>query len=144
MNFNKAQEILLKNEKYAQAYDNLDMPFEIATMVIHGRTKRDMTQDELAKLVGTGQSSIARLESGDSLPSLGFLKKISDALGMVLLPPLFIPKEEISYKASSLASNLQFKAKLMESRRSLISNPSDIWNSYKVQSGNSETTFNAS
>lgn len=45
------------------------------------RLLRGLTQNELAKKVGTRQSSIARLESGNGEPSLTFLRKVVEALG---------------------------------------------------------------
>jgi transcriptional regulator with XRE-family HTH domain len=38
-------------------------------------------QAQLAKMVGTRQPSIARLENGNSLPSLSFLQRLAAALG---------------------------------------------------------------
>ena len=43
-----------------------------------------MTQKQLAEKVGTKQSSIARLESGNYNPSLQFLQKVANALGKQL------------------------------------------------------------
>jgi len=39
-----------------------------------------LTQAQLAKIVGTRQPSIARLENGTSTPSLSFLERIATAL----------------------------------------------------------------
>ena len=44
------------------------------------RILRGLTQTQLAERVGTRQPSIARLESGQSSPSLSFLKRIVEAL----------------------------------------------------------------
>ena len=44
------------------------------------RILRGLTQSQLAERVGTHQPSIARLESGQSSPSLSFLKRIVEAL----------------------------------------------------------------
>ncbi len=49
----------------------LEMGYQIARL----RILRGLTQEELAQKVGTRQPSIARLESGRSLPSLSFLEK---------------------------------------------------------------------
>lgn len=54
----------------------------IAKVIKHNRQNKDLTQNQLAQMVGTQQASISRLESGDILPSLVFLKKVSDSLGM--------------------------------------------------------------
>jgi len=44
-----------------------------------------MTQEDLARKVGTKQSNISRLEKGNANPSLQFLKKIADSMGKELL-----------------------------------------------------------
>jgi transcriptional regulator with XRE-family HTH domain len=43
-----------------------------------------LTQAQLADMVGTRQPSIARLENGTSTPSLSFLTKIAEALGVMI------------------------------------------------------------
>ncbi|MCH5296017.1 MAG: helix-turn-helix transcriptional regulator [Treponema sp.] len=40
-----------------------------------------MTQKQLAEKMGTRQSNIARLESGNYNPSLHFLQRVASALG---------------------------------------------------------------
>lgn len=52
-----------------------------AYQVARLRILRGLTQEQLAELVGTKQSSIARLEQGKTPPSLSFLRKVADALG---------------------------------------------------------------
>jgi len=59
------------------AYERLEPAYQ----VIRLRTQRGLTQKELARLVGTRQPSIARLESGRSEPSLSFLRRVVEALG---------------------------------------------------------------
>lgn len=59
-----------------------DLAFEVGEQVIHARIKRGLTQSQLARKTGTKQESIARLESSVCLPSLRFLKRVADAMGM--------------------------------------------------------------
>lgn len=66
-----------------------DLAFEIGLQVLGARIRRGLTQNELAKKIGTKQPSIARLESGSTLPSLFFLSKISKALRVNLVAPRF-------------------------------------------------------
>jgi transcriptional regulator with XRE-family HTH domain len=54
---------------------------EPAYQVARLRILRGLTQKQLADLVGTRQSSIARLERGATPPSLSFLTKVAAALG---------------------------------------------------------------
>lgn len=94
MDFKTAQAILMKDQEYAREYEKIDLPLEVSKMITNARIKRNITQKKLAQMIHTGQSSIARAENGDSLPSLSFLDRIAKALKMVLLPPYFIPVEE--------------------------------------------------
>jgi ribosome-binding protein aMBF1 (putative translation factor) len=52
----------------------------IADQVVAQRTARNLSQRELAELVGTTQSAIARLEAGGRPPRIDTLLKIADAL----------------------------------------------------------------
>ena len=54
---------------------------EPAYQVARLRILRGLTQKQLADLVGTKQSSIARLERGSTPPNLAFLNKVAAALG---------------------------------------------------------------
>lgn len=54
---------------------------EPAYQVARLRILRGLTQKQLAELVGTRQSSIARLERGTTPPNLSFLNKVAAALG---------------------------------------------------------------
>lgn len=67
----------------------IDLAYDIAEMVIDARLKKGITQNKLARLVGTAQPGIARLESGNSLPSLPSLLKIAKALNTKLIAPKF-------------------------------------------------------
>jgi transcriptional regulator with XRE-family HTH domain len=67
----------MEDPEFRAAYEDL----EAASLVVRLRIKRGLTQAQLADLVGTKQSSIARLESGASQPRLSFLRRIVEALG---------------------------------------------------------------
>lgn len=63
----------------------LRQAFDIAQLVYDLRTARNLTQSELAKLIGTTQPVIARLEDADYHGhSLTMLRRIADALGLRL------------------------------------------------------------
>ena len=53
---------------------------QIAGQVADRRRERDLSQAELAALVGTTQSAIARLESGGRPPRIDTLLRIANAL----------------------------------------------------------------
>jgi len=54
---------------------------QIAGQVADRRKERGLSQADLAKLVGTTQSAIARLESGGRPPRIDTLLRIANALG---------------------------------------------------------------
>ena len=72
---------LLKNKKFAVEVKELEPEFEMVRQIIRARIDQNLSQAELARRVGTRQSNISRLESGDYNPSLQFLKKIAGGLG---------------------------------------------------------------
>lgn len=71
----------LKDPAFRKAYEELGPEFELASMIIEKRLRKGLTQKALAKKIGTQQSAIARLESGDYNPTIAFLEKVSKALG---------------------------------------------------------------
>lgn len=71
---------ILKKRGVKTAYEALAPEFEVMAALIKRRLDKGLTQEELAKRVGTKQSAIARLESGTYNPSLDFLKKVTRAL----------------------------------------------------------------
>ena len=78
--FSEMKKELLANPKISKHYDELESEYELIRSVIDKRLQRKMSQSELAKKVGTGQSAISRLESGEYNPSMKFLQKIARAL----------------------------------------------------------------
>ena len=70
----------LKNPKIKAEYDKLQPEFALIQALIDARTKKGVTQEELANKMGTKQSVISRLESGRANPSVAFLKKLANAL----------------------------------------------------------------
>jgi transcriptional regulator with XRE-family HTH domain len=59
------------------------MPYApLARTVFELRAQRGLTQQQLADRIGTTQSVIARLESGEHEVRIGVLNRIADALGL--------------------------------------------------------------
>jgi DNA-binding XRE family transcriptional regulator len=54
---------------------------ELAELVHGVRTRAGLTQTELARRVGTTQSSIARIEGGGSMPTIDMLSRLARATG---------------------------------------------------------------
>ena len=69
----------MKDPEFKAEYDRLAPEFEISTELIRARLRAGMSQAELAKHMGTSQSAIARLESGQTLPSTKTLLRFAKA-----------------------------------------------------------------
>ena len=62
-------------------YEALAPEFEISTELLRARLRAGLSQADLASLMGTSQSAIARLESGQTLPSSKTLIRFAEATG---------------------------------------------------------------
>lgn len=80
--FSELKKKWLKNPEVKREYDALEPEFALAEMLIRQRLEKGFTQAQLAKKIGTKQSAISRLESGDYNPTLSAIKKIAKALGV--------------------------------------------------------------
>jgi ribosome-binding protein aMBF1 (putative translation factor) len=71
----------LANSKVKTEYDALAPEFEIAAELLRARLRAGLSQAELAARMGTSQSTIARLEGGQTLPSTKTLLRYAEATG---------------------------------------------------------------
>ena len=79
--FNELRKKWRKDPKYLKEYEKLEPEFELARELIMARVKAGLSQDELARKMGTSQPAVARLESGHK-PSLKTLERYAEAVGM--------------------------------------------------------------
>ena len=84
VSFETIKNELMKDEEFKSEYERLKPRYEIISQIINARKEQNMTQEELAKRVGTQKSNISRLESGNYNPSLDFLIKVARSLGKEL------------------------------------------------------------
>ena len=75
---------LLKDPEIKRGYDALELEYSIIAQVIQSRIEKGFTQKQLAQRIGTTQSAIARLEGGNTNPSIAFLQKVAQALSTKL------------------------------------------------------------
>jgi len=68
-----------KNPKYTAAYAALEGEFALASSLIKARSEADMTQEQVARAMGTTQAVVARLEGGKVLPSTRTLQRFAKA-----------------------------------------------------------------
>ncbi len=80
MNWREHKKRLLKDPEFRKEYEALEPEYKLASALIRLRLEKGLTQEQLAKLLNTKQESIARLESGGSLPSLSTVRKVAEAL----------------------------------------------------------------
>jgi ribosome-binding protein aMBF1 (putative translation factor) len=72
---------LLANPKVRAEYEALAPAFEISAELVKARKRAGLSQAQLANRMGTSQSTIARLESGQTLPSTKTLLRFAKATG---------------------------------------------------------------
>jgi ribosome-binding protein aMBF1 (putative translation factor) len=75
----------MKEPKYRKAYKALEEEFVLASAVMDVRGRAGLTQEELARRMGTTQPVVARLESGRTRPSMRTLERLAQATGSRLL-----------------------------------------------------------
>lgn len=80
MTFEKHKKILLENPEFRKLWEETKIEREIARALIRARIEKRLTQAQLAKKLKTKQSVISRVESGQSTPSLSFLKRLASVL----------------------------------------------------------------
>jgi ribosome-binding protein aMBF1 (putative translation factor) len=73
-----------KDPALMEAYDALEEQFVLAEALIRARAGASMTQEDVAKAMGTTQAVVARLESGRSMPSTRTLQRFAEATGTKL------------------------------------------------------------
>jgi predicted transcriptional regulator len=76
----------MKDPGFKTAWHELDTEFELMESMIKARKKAGLTQEELARKIGTKQPALSRLESGAfNKATVGTLKSIAEALNANLV-----------------------------------------------------------
>ncbi len=76
------KKLLLSTKGAKKAYEDLQPEFTIIQAMIDARVKKKISQEELARRMGTGQAVISRLENANASPSLSLIKRLANAIGM--------------------------------------------------------------
>lgn len=71
----------LKDTEFKAAYESIVDEFELASAVIEARAVAGLPQEELADRMGTKQSLVARIESGDQNTTVKTLLRVAEATG---------------------------------------------------------------
>ena len=67
----------LKNPKFRKYYDGYGKQLEIAYQILKLRKQKRMSQAELARKIGTKQSNVARMETGQQNFTTDTLQKVA-------------------------------------------------------------------
>lgn len=126
--------------KFKKIFKQKSLSFEVAQMIIESRILKGYTQAELALRMKTHQSSIARAEKGQYLPSLSFLEKMAVAYNTHLIAPKFgfMKNYEFSFVSPTSAND----AMNTWAHSSPITPNFILISASSVQQQNSETYFN--
>ena len=84
VSFSKFKKKVLLDPEIKAEYERLGPEYEIISDIIRKRIETGMSQKQLATKMGTQQSALSHLESGNYNPSLAFLKRVASALGTTL------------------------------------------------------------
>jgi len=80
MKWKDVKKIINSDPEVVNALQENEFEYQVIREFIKARLEKNLTQKQLADLVGTQQSNISRLESGNYNPSLDFLDKVAKAL----------------------------------------------------------------
>ena len=81
-NYEQFEAELLKKPGIRKEYERLEPKYNMIRAIIARRNELQMTQEELAGIVGTKQPAISRLEKGDYNTTLSTFFKVANALGL--------------------------------------------------------------
>lgn len=81
-NFEEFEEELLKDPAIRKEYEVLQPKYAIIASIIERRNTLQISQKQLARIIGTQQPAISRLEKGNYNTKLSTLFKVVNALGM--------------------------------------------------------------
>lgn len=74
----------LKDPEYVRALKEVEHEYILIKSLIDARLKRNLSQAQLARKMGTKQPVISRLERGSVKPSVALLERIAKALDATL------------------------------------------------------------
>ena len=85
------------DRRFAKDLEDVRVQVRLAVMIAHLREDKGLSQRDLARITGLKQPQIARIESGDYLPTLETLWKLADALKAKVI---IGPHQHIGIKAA--------------------------------------------
>ena len=85
MSKTNSEERKARDAAFAELLDSLNPGSALRRQMIAARVRTGLSQQELAKRMGTAQSTIARLERGGRSPNISTLRKFAEATGSRLV-----------------------------------------------------------
>ena len=76
---------IFKRPGVRKAYAEMQPEFQIIRKLAIARSQKGFSQRKLAQKIGVTQSALARFEAGKINPTLSFVQKITNGLGLKLL-----------------------------------------------------------
>lgn len=74
----------MKDPDFVKEWEDIEPEYQLARSLIGIRLKKNMSQADLAKKIGTKQPVISRIESMSTTPSVSLLKRVAQALDVKL------------------------------------------------------------
>ena len=105
----------MKDPEFVAEYKSLEDQFALASALIKARADANMTQEDVAKAMGTTQAAVARLEGSHTMPSTRTLERFAKATG-TRLRISFEPAESVPAKARRAASRVRRASKKSAAR----------------------------
>ena len=81
-NYNEFKAEMLKDPEIRREYEALKPKYDMIRSLIARRSKLGISQAELARIIGTKQPAISRLEKGDYNTTLSTFFKVAEALDL--------------------------------------------------------------
>ena len=74
----------LADPEFKKVWEEGETDYILACRLIEARMKKNLSQRDLARKIGTSQAAISRIENMSGNPSLHLLKRIANALSVKL------------------------------------------------------------
>ncbi len=84
LRFKKRKLPSAKNNDFITPHEEMDLKCELIDRIVTARLEKHISQRDLSEQLGIAQSALARFESGRTNPTLSFLQKITEKLGLEL------------------------------------------------------------
>ena len=78
---NELKKRYMEDPEFREEYALVDEEYALVETLVRARTEANLTQEEVARRIGTTQSAIARLEGGRVSPSFATLRRYAEATG---------------------------------------------------------------